>query len=69
MRMFEDGRPYRVSGNAWDALTPEQQAESRRVWDVALADPAFVAALDEGMADLAAGRVVPWEDVKARLKP
>jgi hypothetical protein len=29
-------------------------------WDAALADPAFVDALDTGLADVAAGRVTPY---------
>ena len=34
---------------------------SRRVWAEAEADPAFVAGMEQGMADLAAGRFVRWE--------
>lgn len=40
------------------------RATAKAVWDKALADPGFVAALDEGLADIAAGRVVPFRDIK-----
>lgn len=33
---------------------------AEQVWLEALADPAFKAALDEGLADVAAGRTVPY---------
>lgn len=33
---------------------------SRRVWAEAMADPAFAAALEQGKADLAAGRFAPY---------
>lgn len=32
-------------------------------WDEAMRDPAFVAAVEEGLRDVAAGRVTPFEDV------
>ena len=51
----------------WDALTPEQQATHRAVWEAALDDPEFVAGLERGIADFEAGRVVPWTDVKRRV--
>ena len=36
-------------------------------WDDALSDPAFKRALDEGLADVAAGRVRPWAEVARDL--
>lgn len=34
---------------------------ARRVWIEALSDPAFVAGLEQGMADLKAGRFFVWD--------
>jgi hypothetical protein len=45
------------------ALATTRQPEP---WTEALADPSFVAALDEGMADVAAGRVSPFQPEDTR---
>jgi len=60
--MTKDRRPDpnegtgRVSPTAPGFVSPSAQA-----WTDALSDPATKRALDEGLADLAAGRVRPWE--------
>lgn len=48
-------------------VPPIRRWLSARVWREAEADPAFVAAMEQGMADVAAGRVVPWEAVERCL--
>ena len=53
-----------IRSDYWSVLSPEQQAINRAVWADALADPAFVAALEAGEVDIAAGRVAPWKDVE-----
>ncbi len=42
-------------------------AAGAEVWDKLLADPKFVASLEAGRADIAAGLVVEWDAVRARL--
>jgi hypothetical protein len=60
--MTKDRRPdpaegsQRVSQNAPGFVSPSAQA-----WADALSDPSTKRALDEGLADFAAGRVRPWE--------
>jgi uncharacterized phage-associated protein len=39
----------------------------RRTWAEALENPRFRRAVDEGLADLAAGRTVPWSEVEPSL--
>lgn len=61
-----------MSVEFWQAMGPEyvahaREAIARAVWDEAMADPAFVAGLEAGKADIAAGRVHKWEDVKKEL--
>lgn len=41
--------------------TPLRSWISNRVWREVLSDPEFVRRLDQGRADLAAGRVTPFE--------
>ena len=52
-------------GGQFDALRalidPATRRTDEAVWAAALADPAFVAALEEGKADLAAGRRVEFD--------
>lgn len=55
--------PGRVSPFAPDIASPSVQA-----WRMALAEPGTKKALDEGLADVAAGRLVPWEDVRRRMR-
>lgn len=42
-----------------DAAIPSEP-DTVSGWEAAMADPAFVSALDEGLADVAAGRVKPY---------
>ena len=38
---------------------------ARKVWGEAMADPAFVEAMERGRADFAAGRTYKWADIVA----
>ena len=57
-----------ITGTARRAAIAETPVEP---WTDALADPAFVAALDQGLEDVAAGRVTPLAEtpVEAGLPP
>lgn len=59
----DQGAPGRVSPYAPDIASTSVQA-----WSMALAEPGTKKALDEGLADVAAGRTVPWEDVRRRMR-
>jgi len=43
---------------------PVRRWIARRVWDELEHDPAFVEGMARGRADIEAGRVVRWEDVR-----
>jgi predicted transcriptional regulator len=45
---------------------PAFVSTSHQAWQDALSDPKFKRALDEGLADLTAGRVRPWGEIKPR---
>lgn len=51
----------RVSQTAPAFVSPSHQA-----WQDALSDPKFKLAVDEGLADLAAGRTRPWGEIRRR---
>lgn len=55
-------RRGRVSQYAPSFMSPSQQ-----VWEEALRDPATKSALDEGLADLKAGRTKPWAEVRKTM--
>ena len=40
---------------------------NHQAWYDALTDPKFREALDEGLADVEAGRVTPWEEIESQL--
>jgi hypothetical protein len=50
-----------VSQNAPEFTSPSHQA-----WSDALRDDAFKGALDEGLADVKAGRTRPWGEIRRR---
>jgi hypothetical protein len=47
---------------------PADAATSYRAWQDALSDPEFRKALDEGVADVAAGHTKPWSEVRRRTR-
>lgn len=49
--------------------SPLRSLVSRLVWAELERDPAFVASVNEGLADLAAGRFVPWRDIVGDRSP
>jgi len=46
---------------------PAFVSTSYQAWQDALSDPKFKAALNEGLADVAAGRTRPWGEIRRGL--
>lgn len=49
-------------------LAPDTRSPSFLAWGQALGDPGVREALDEGLADLEAGRTRPWDEVRPRTR-
>lgn len=54
-------------GSRISPTAPRTQSISDQQWAVAVKDPGFRAAVDDGLADAKVGRVSPWAEVKKRL--
>jgi hypothetical protein len=51
----------------WHCATREHQEEAERVWAPLIADPEFRERMRQGIADMEAGRVHKWSDVRREL--
>jgi predicted transcriptional regulator len=52
--------------NRVSQTAPAFISTSHQAWEDALSDPKFKASLNEGLADLAAGRTRPWGEIRTR---
>lgn len=61
-------RPDAAGRGRASPTAPEFASPSFQAWDEALSDPAARKALDQGLADIEAGRTKSWSEIRPRVR-
>lgn len=57
-----------TKGDRASPSAPETRSPSFLAWGQALGDPGVRKALDDGLADIQAGRTRPWDEIRPRTR-